>query len=148
MTILGMALLPAGCAAGSSRRAPMGSAEPGRMQFQSYCAACHAPEAQEADAAPPLEGSPWVTGEAGRLIKIVLHGVRGPIEVQGKIYDREMPGFGQVLSDTDVAALLSFVRKRFGGLSEPITPAAVSRVRAANAGRVDYWSVQELLAEP
>ena len=97
--------------------------------------------------APPLEGSPWVTGPQERLIKIALHGVRGAIEVQGKTYDREMPGFGSILTDEDLASLLSFVRSRFGGPSQPITAAAVRRVRAANQHRTRYWNAGELLEQ-
>ena len=118
-------------------------AEPGSIQYQSYCAGCH-----EFDEAPPLANSPWVSGPEDRLIRIALHGVRGPIEVNGKTDDREMPGFGHILSDADVASVLSFVRKRFGAPSEPIRPLAVSRVRAANQNRTDYWSVEELLRQP
>ena len=92
-----------------------------------------------------MAGSPWVTGPEHRLVRIVLHGVRGPMEVDGKIYDLEMPGFGRVLSDADVPSLLTFVRKRFGGPSKPITPATVSRIRAAHHTRTDYWHVEELL---
>lgn len=95
-----------------------------------------------------MAGAPWVTGPPDRLIKIVLHGVRGPMVIDGKTYDLEMPGFGQVLPDADIAALLSYVRKRFGGPSELLSPAAVGRVRAAHPTRTDYWSVSELLQEP
>jgi mono/diheme cytochrome c family protein len=94
-----------------------------------------------------LVASSWVAGPESRLIKIVLDGVRGPMEVNGKTYDREMPGFGQVLSDADVAALLSFVRREFGGPSEPITLEAVRQIRSANRTRTDYWNTQELLDE-
>lgn len=95
--------------------------------------------------APPLANSHWVTGPENRLIKIVLHGVRGPMEVDGRIYDLEMPGFGPILSDADVASLLSFIRGRFGGPGEPITAETVSRVRAANQTRTSYWRVDELI---
>lgn len=98
--------------------------------------------------APPLDRSPWVTGPDDRLIKIVLHGVRGPIEVHGKTYNREMPGFGQILSNAQIAALLTFVRTRFGESCSPISTDSVGRVREANPGRTDYWSVEELLADP
>jgi len=127
-------------------RAP--ATDPGSKQFQSYCAGCHQHDGQGGAEAPPLAGSPWVAGPESRLIKIVLHGVRGPIEVHGKTDDREMPGFGRILSDADVASLLSFVRRRFGAPSEWITPAAVGRVRAANPTRTDYWHVEELLEKP
>ena len=95
--------------------------------------------------APPLASSSWVTGPEERLIRILLHGVRGPIEVGGKTYNREMPGFGQVLTDTEVASLASFVRTRFGGLSTPIEAAAVGKTRAATPRRTDSWTANELL---
>ena len=130
------------------RQVRLPQAEPGQIQFQSYCAACHQYDGQRMGDAPALAGSQWVTGPASRLIRIVLHGVRGPMVVDGKTYDREMPGFGQILSDTEVASLLSYVRRQFGALSEPITAEMVSRVRAANQTRTQYWRVDELLEKP
>ena len=143
---MGMVLL-AGCGI-HQRRDPVPDAARGSLQFQNYCAACHQYDDQGAGDAPPLAGSPWVKGEEDRIIKIVLHGLRGRIEVDGKTYDREMPGFGQVLSDTEVASLVSFVRNRFGEPGPAITPATVSRIRAANQARTVYWSVEELLGKP
>ena len=137
----------AGCSLRSVDRArPL--VGPGEVHFNNYCSACHQYDEQGMGEAPPLDESPWVTGPEDRLIRIVLHGVRGPIEVHGKTYNREMPGFGQILSDAEIASLLSFVRKRFGEPGAPILPAAVNRVREASPGRTDYWSVEELLAEP
>ena len=95
-------------------------------QFESYCAACHLSNGPGMAAeAPPLDGSPWVTGPEDRLIKIVLHGLRGAVEVGGKTYNQEMPAVGQVLTDAQIASLLSFVRLRFGAVSAPILPATV-----------------------
>jgi len=123
-------------------------ADPGQIQFQSYCAACHQYDGQRMGDAPALAGSPWVTGPENRLIRIVLHGVRGAMVVDGKTYDREMPGFGPILADTEIAFLLSYVRRQFGAPSEPITVEMVSRVRAANQTRTQYWRVDELLEKP
>jgi mono/diheme cytochrome c family protein len=86
-----------------------------------------------------------VTGPESRLIKIALQGVRGKIEVNGRTYNLEMPGFGKVLTDDEIAGLLSFVRGNWGGARAPITAASVDRVRAATRERTDYWTVQELL---
>ena len=108
-------------------------AAPGLIQFQSYCAACHQSDGQKMGDAPALAGSPWVNGPEDRLIKIVLHGVRGPMVVDGKIYDREMPGFGQILSDSEVASLLTYVRAQFGAPSEPVIAETVRRTRAARS---------------
>lgn len=129
-------------------RMPAPPVPSGGELFQSYCAACHQYDGQGVGEAPPLDNSPWVVGPAERLIKIALHGVRGKMEIQGKTYNREMPGFGQILSDEDTATLLSFVRSRFGAPEEPISAAMVHQVRTANEGRTDYWTVEELLNAP
>jgi mono/diheme cytochrome c family protein len=127
----------------------MPSADPGRALFDSHCAACHLLGGLgNMGEAPPLEGSPWVMGPENRLIKIVLHGLRGRIEIGGKSYNQEMPAFGKVLADADIASLLSFVRQSFGGGSPPISPETISRVRSANQDRTDYWNAAELLGEP
>jgi mono/diheme cytochrome c family protein len=142
-------LLLAGCYSPPPQPSPPPApAKAGGDLFQSYCAACHQYDGQAVGEAPPLDNSPWVTGPEDRLIKLVLHGVRGEMEIQGKVYNREMPGFGQILSDADAASLLTFVRTSFGPPSSPISADAVSQVRAANEDRTDYWSVEKLLAEP
>jgi mono/diheme cytochrome c family protein len=98
--------------------------------------------------APPLEGSSWVAGPENIVIRIVLHGLHGPIEVRDKSYNQEMPGFGPILTDADIASLLSYVRKRFGGATTPTSEAAVSQIRAANRARTGYWTVDELMKAP
>ena len=82
------------------------------------------------------------------MVKIVLHGVRGDIEVSGKVYNLEMPGFAKVLSDADVAALVTFVRATWGRSPEPVTEETVRRIRAAAADRSDYWTAEELARDP
>jgi mono/diheme cytochrome c family protein len=98
--------------------------------------------------APPIEGSAWVAGPENRVIKIVLDGLRGPIEVSGKAYNQEMPGFAPILTDADIASLLSYARRRYGGATTPVSAEAVSSIRSANRGRTDYWTVDELTKEP
>jgi mono/diheme cytochrome c family protein len=117
----------------------------GEALFASYCSPCHQPEGPGATGAPPLAPAPWVGGPEGRLIRIVLHGVRGVMRVGEATYDREMPGFGRVLTDGQIAILLSHVRRHHGGGSPPISEAAVARIRAAARGREGYWTVEELL---
>ena len=120
LTSLGLVLLLAGCAHGR-KHTRTSDAEPGRTRFEIYCAGCHLNEGPwMMGEAPPLEGSSWVAGPESRVIRIVLHGLRGPIEVRGKTYNQEMPGFGPILTDADIASLLSYVRRRFGGASTPV----------------------------
>lgn len=97
---------------------------------------------------PPLAGSPWVSGSEDRIIRIVLNGLRGPIEVNGTKFEVEMLGFGPVLGDEEVAEVLTEVRSRFGKADVPILPEHVARVRQATKDRFDYWTVPELLEIP
>lgn len=117
----------------------------GRALFDSHCSACHQYDDSGTGEAPPLDRSPWVAGPPERLIRILLHGVSGRIEVNGKIYDREMPGFGGVLSDRQIASLATYTRNRFGAGDGAVTPAAVKRIRERHAGRARYWPADELL---
>jgi mono/diheme cytochrome c family protein len=148
LLILFVASLLVGCA--KRRNLPRtADADPGRTRFETYCAGCHLDEGPwMRGEAPPIEGSAWVSGPENRVIKIVLHGLHGPIEVRSQTYNQEMPGFAPVLTDADIASLLSYVRRRFGGASTPTSEAAVSLIRAANRGRTGYWTVDELIKEP
>jgi mono/diheme cytochrome c family protein len=146
-TVLLTGLL-AGCFTVRDPARPRPPEPAGRTQYESYCAGCHDFDGQGVPAeAPPLVGSEWVKGPEQRLIRILLHGVRGPIEVAGKTYNREMPGLGQALNDADLASLASFVRGVFGGVTPPIDAETVSRIRAAAAHRKTPWTADELLAD-
>ena len=118
------AALVAGCGRGIQRAGKV-AAEPGRARFESYCAACHQYDGKGVGEAPPFEGSAWVTGPQERLIKIVLHGVRGAMVVDGKTYNREMPGFGQILSNEGSSG--TAVRGQFGDKARTQVGKATSR---------------------
>jgi mono/diheme cytochrome c family protein len=133
----------------NSAPADAADASAGAVHYGVYCAACHRPDGTGTPAvAPPLARSPWVRGSPARLTRIVLHGLRGPIEIDGTTYDMEMLPFGPIMTDQQIADLLTYVRATFGPGSEPITPAAVAAIRAATADRADYWTVPELQAIP
>ena len=115
-----------------------------------HCFACHLPNGKGLEGAvPPLENSPWVTGTPERLIKLSLYGLMGPIEVNGQKFDGQVPmtPFGGLLSDNELAAVLTFVRNSFGNQAKPITAAAVKKVREANPNRLMLYNTDELLKE-
>ena len=82
------------------------------------------------------------------MIRIVLHGVRGPIEVSGETYNREMLGFGLVMTDDQIASLLTYARSRWGDIDKPVKKENVRRVRRDTVDRTTYWTVDELLQFP
>jgi mono/diheme cytochrome c family protein len=97
---------------------------------------------------PPLVKSEYVTGNPERLIAIILNGVMGPIEVDGKPYNNMMPAQGAVLTDSKISQVASFVRSSFGEGASPITPEQVSEARKKYGSRPTGWTEAELKAFP
>jgi mono/diheme cytochrome c family protein len=110
------------------------------------CVGCHLPQGQGQEGlAPPLAGSEWVQGPEQRLIRIVLHGVGGPITVNGTEYNMDMPGIGAAFSDEQIAQVLSYIRRDFGNEAPVVDTATVTSVRAATKDRGATWTAVELL---
>jgi mono/diheme cytochrome c family protein len=53
---------------------------------------------------------------------------------------------GSVLSDEQIAAVLTYVRREWGQPGTPVEASAVKEVRALTAGRARPWTNEELLA--
>jgi len=123
------------------------SAQDGGQLYTLYCSACHAPDGIGATGGqfPPLAGSPWLAGDPDRSIKIILHGMHGPVDVLGKTYDLEMPPQGAVLPDDQIAAILTHVRASWGNQFPAVTAETVKTIRAATADRNTPWTALELL---
>ena len=115
-----------------------GAAVDGAAIFASHCAACHqATGAGLPGVFPPLAGSDWVAGKEATLIAIVLHGINGPLTVEGKLFNGAMPTFQAQLQDAEVGAVLTFVRSQWGNTGGPITAEAVAAVRKDTASRTE-----------
>jgi mono/diheme cytochrome c family protein len=117
----------------------------GEKVFRSACAACHQLDGRGQDGlAPPLRDSDWVLGPADRLVRIALHGIKGAIEVDGAVWNLEMPGQSH-LSDDELAQVLSYLRRAFGHQASCVEPDEVTKLREANKKRADAWTAAELL---
>ena len=93
----------------------------GEKLFIQQCAACHQATGLGVPGAfPPLAGSPWPVGSEERVIKIVLAGLAGEIEVNGQKYVGNMPNIGAGLKDAQVANIISYVRSAWGNKGEPV----------------------------
>lgn len=95
----------------------------GLALYRKHCQNCHGKDGLGIpNLAPPLYKSDWLEGDTKKLILITLHGLEGPIHVNGELlrFNNVMPGLrdNPDLSDEDIANLLSFVRNAFG--TEPI----------------------------
>ncbi|MEM9887718.1 MAG: PVC-type heme-binding CxxCH protein [Bacteroidota bacterium] len=115
------------------------------------CITCHQVDGGGLDASqfPPIKGTPWVLGSEERLIKIVLNGLYGPIEVLGKKYPGQVPmtPYGRMYDDEEIAAVLTYVRNAFGNEATMISPKQVKEVRDATADKTGFYTPAELLAE-
>ena len=59
-----------------------------------------------------------------------------------------MPPLGGALSDEQVAAVLTYIRREWDNAGSPITAADVTPIRALTAGRTRPWTDAELAAPP
>lgn len=122
-------------------------------QRESHCGTCHLTHGKgNGITYPSLVRSPWVNGSEDRLIKMALHGMWGKITVHGKTYDPSrgvppMTAFRNLLTDEEIAAVLTFVRNTWGNSASTITPASVKRVRAETIDRTTFWVPDQLLEE-
>lgn len=115
----------------------------GKKVFANTCAACHQFTGEGLEGAyPPLARSEWIVDEA-KLLRIILHGLTGPVEVAGETYNSAMPGWGTILTDADIAAVATYVRGAWGNKSAPISVAKVTAVRSSSK-RTTPWTVAEL----
>ena len=90
--------------------------------------------------------SEWVAGSAERLAKLVLHGITGPISVNGTKFLGTVPMVPfKHLSDDELAAVLTYVRNAFGNRSSAVVPAQIKVIRSATKERVDLYTPDELL---
>jgi len=104
----------------------------GSKIYATSCSVCHQPNGQGlAGAFPPLAGSDWVSGNADILAALVLHGLQGPVVVNGTTYHGVMPPQGAILKDPQIAAVLTYIRSSWGNSAEPVTTETVEKIRSA-----------------
>ncbi len=94
---------------------------------------------------PPLAKSEYVLGGTERLIRIVQHGLTGPVTVNGQGFNTAggMQPFGATMSSQDLANVLTFVRNSWGNEGTMITKEMVQKVRDEEK-RASQWTVPEL----
>jgi glucose/arabinose dehydrogenase/mono/diheme cytochrome c family protein len=102
----------------------------GGKLYQTYCAACHQGNGMgDGQRFPPLGPRSWAPGNKQRLISVVLFGLSGEIQVDGKGYNDVMPANG-FLSDEQVSQILTYIRQNFGNLEQGVSTAEVADRRA------------------
>ncbi|MBD0777584.1 c-type cytochrome [Maribacter sp. ANRC-HE7] len=101
----------------------------GRFIYENYCASCHKADGSGAEGFfPPLTKTEGVA-DKDRIIRSVINGVSGPIEVKGISYNMEMPSF-KFLTDKELADVLTYVRASFGNNSSSVSEEEVAKYKS------------------
>jgi mono/diheme cytochrome c family protein len=98
------------------------SANDGGRIYIKNCSSCHQADGRGVPGAfPPLAGNPLVTGNPLRTITIVKFGVSGKTRVEGGDYNGTMPAWGQLITDDDIASVVSYIRAAWNNDAKPVT---------------------------
>ena len=121
-----------------------GSSRTGAQVYQEVCINCHLANGEGVSGAfPPLAGSEWLAKENSVVIRIILHGLMGKIEVKGKTYTNVMAAWGGQLDDEEVADVITYIRSSWGNSWPPVTALEVADVRKEYHGH-GLWRPEEL----
>jgi mono/diheme cytochrome c family protein len=130
---------PGGAAAAPLTAEEQGRFDAGQEVYRNLCVACHQPDGRGQErVAPSLVGSTLALAAPGIPARILLHGKEGPAGL--------MPPLGSTLTDAQVAAVLTYIRREWGQAGAPVTPSMITDIRALTRGRLRPWTNQELEA--
>jgi cytochrome c oxidase subunit 2 len=99
----------------------------GESVYANNCASCHMPDgAGMAGTFPAISGSPVVTGDINAQIDLMYHG-------KGM-----MPAFGQMLSEVDFAAVVTYTRNALGNsVGDSVQPSAIKSLKSSMSEQED-----------
>lgn len=102
----------------------------GKQVFFTSCYACHQPNGRGIPGVfPPLAGSDYIRAHRSGIASIPVHGLHGPIMVNGRLYNNVMPP--QPFTDEQIANALTYVLNSWGNDSGRVLPSDVARARKA-----------------
>jgi mono/diheme cytochrome c family protein len=126
----------------------------GLIAYGKTCVACHQADGNGNAALniPPLAGSDWVLADGpNRIIRIVMHGMQGPVKVGTQVYQGNAmnPWLKTAdnpagLSEQEIADVLTYIRNSWGNKASAVTVEQVKAVAAEVQGRTDAWTAEEL----
>jgi mono/diheme cytochrome c family protein len=110
----------------------------GATLFRNLCVGCHQEDGYGRERlGADLLGSSFVNGaDAAQPVRILLGGKEGSIGL--------MPPLGASLTDDQIAAVLTYIRRAWGHTASAISPLEVSEVRALTRDRTRPWTEAEL----
>ncbi|HTV76149.1 MAG TPA: cytochrome c [Candidatus Baltobacteraceae bacterium] len=122
----------------------------GKKLYEMNCGICHGVDGLgKPNQAPPLAGSQWVKANGvQRLTHIPLTGLTGTVQVEGQTWNLSMAAMGAMLSDSDLAAVLTYIRGSWGNGMGEVTADDVKAVRAAIGAHPQPMSGEQMMKMP
>ncbi|MBQ4914658.1 c-type cytochrome [Maribacter sp. MMG018] len=121
----------------------------GAKMFFQICASCHGANGQGIEGlAPPLMNSEHVKNTE-RLALIILHGLDGPVHVNGEEYNINlaMPGLirNETISDKDIADIISYVTNAFSDRPKTLGTDRIKELRDIKSSSGKEFTEAELI---
>jgi len=122
----------------------------GYQIYRNLCATCHGFDGQGITGlAPPLKSSEFIEGNSKKLALIILHGLQGPVHVNGKLYELNgvMPGLANnnAYDDRDIANIISYIQNAFVKNGETINIERIKELREFKPKNGTFFTEEELL---
>lgn len=137
--VAGTSRAPVAAAAASAKAGNLTKDEQiaaGKVLFAGTCSTCHGADgAGMSGVFPPLAASDYIKASPKRVPEIILHGMQGPVKVNGKDFNSIMPPMAQ-LTDDEVANISTYVLNSWGnpgGQVSKADAAAARKAKPANA---------------
>ncbi len=102
----------------------------GAALYEKHCVDCHKADGSgDAPHFPPLAGNPsLLVASPVNSIRLLLHGGYPP-STAGNPYPYGMPPFGNLLTDEEAAAVLTYVRNAWGNKAAPVSSDQINPLR-------------------
>ncbi|MGB0768403.1 MAG: c-type cytochrome, partial [Phycisphaeraceae bacterium] len=118
------------------------------------CYKCHGEKGEGTSGFPPLAYSPTLVGDPVRAANILKYGLQGELShtinpADGQPYNAQMEPLSQ-FNDAEMAAVLTYVRQRFGNYAAPVTIAHMQQARPPQADKGEgenMWEASALFAK-
>ncbi len=86
----------------------------GETLYEYHCANCHMPDGTGLKSLiPPLANSDWLKEHQEELPCLIRKGIKGPLTVNGKVYDTEMAGI-EYLNDVQINNVINYINNAWG----------------------------------
>jgi mono/diheme cytochrome c family protein len=104
---------------------------PGQLLYNKHCLSCHQADGGGVpNMQPAIAGGTWVKGDARALAMFVMSGGFDSASRKDSDVGNVMPPFRQ-LADADLAAILTYIRQKFGEGGSSVSASDVAEARTS-----------------